>query len=156
MRFLFLMALVIATFATARAAEIEFLHVWPSWRDADAFDRISEYFGGRESTSRHVVLRTQTDARAGYYFLVRVKSAAPVEASVFELTVVRPDHPEPKVFRFPAPVPAKETVFQFGLTGRDWPSGDKANPVAWKLALLGAEGRVLAEQKSFLWEKPAK
>ena len=26
----------------------------------------------------------------------------------------------------------------------------------WKLALLAADGRVLAEHKSFLWEKPAK
>ena len=43
-----------------------------------------------------------------------------------------------------------------GVTGADWPGEKKAHPVAWKLALLAADGRVLAEQKSFLWEKPAK
>ena len=156
MRLLVLVALLLAPAAATHAADIEFLRVWPGWRDADAFDRISEYFGGRENTSRNLVLRTQPDARAGYYFLVRVKSAAALESPVFELSVIRPDHPEPKVFRFPAPVPAKETVFQFGLTGVDWPAGDKANPVAWKLTLVDAAGRVRAEQKSFLWEKPAK
>jgi hypothetical protein len=70
--------------------------------------------------------------------------------------VIRPDSPDPKTYTFAAAVPAKETVFQLGLTGADWPVGEKANPVAWRLALLGADDHVIAEHKSFLWEKPAK
>lgn len=138
------------------AAEVEFVRVWPAWRDAASFDRIREYFGGTESHGRETVLRTHAEARGGYYFLVRVKSAAALPAAKFELRVIRPDSPEPKKYEFAAALPAKEAVFQLGLTGADWPAGNKANPVAWKLALLGADGRVLAEQKSFLWEKPAK
>ncbi|MGH7944888.1 MAG: hypothetical protein ACREH8_23210 [Opitutaceae bacterium] len=138
------------------AADVEFLRVWPGWRGAEAFDRISEYFGGREHTGRQLILRTQPDVRAGYYFLVRVKSTTALERAKFELSVIRPDAPEPKIYRFEAAVPPKETVIQLGLTGSDWPGGDKANPVAWKLALVGADGRVFAEQKSFLWEKPAR
>jgi hypothetical protein len=42
-----------------------------------------------------------------------------------------------------------------GLTGADWPGGEQAHPVAWKLELVAADGRVLAAEKSFLWEKPA-
>jgi len=102
------------------------------------------------------VLRTQPDARAGYYFLVRLKSATAIDAAKFELSVIRPDTPEPKTYAFAAAVPAKETVFQLGLTGTDWPTGQNTNPVAWKLAVLSADGRVLVEQKSFLWEMPAK
>ena len=30
----------------------------------------------------------------------------------------------------------------------------KANPVAWKLDILGPDGHVLASEKSYLWEKP--
>ena len=45
---------------------------------------------------------------------------------------------------------------QLGLTGADWPGGPKASPAAWKISLLGSDGTVLAEHKSFLWEKPAK
>ncbi len=140
----------------ARAADVEFLRIWPGWRDAESFDRISEYFGRGENTGREVVLRTQNQTREGYYFLARVKSAAVLNGAKFELSVVRPDYPEPKTHTFTATVPAKETVFQLGVTGADWPTGPKTNPVAWKLSLMGADGRVLAEHKSFLWEKPAK
>ena len=149
-------AFLIASAVRCTAADVEFLRVWPSWRDADSFDRIAEYFGGRENFGRQVVLRTQQDTRAGYYFLVRVKNDSALASGRFEVTVIRPDNPEPKTFRFDAAVPAKETVFQFGLTGGDWPGGEDANPVAWKVALLAPDGRVLAEHKSFLWEKPAK
>ena len=64
--------------------------------------------------------------------------------------------PEPKTFAFPVTASAGDTVFDLGVTGADWPGGKKVNPVAWKLTLLAADGRALAEHKSFLWEKPAK
>jgi hypothetical protein len=156
MRSVFLLLLLALGAVTTRGADVEFLRVWPGWRDADAFDRISEYFGGRENTGRQTVLRTHPDARSGYYFLVRVKSASAVPDLKFALSVIRPDTPAPKTYEFKAVVPAKETVFQLGLTGPDWPAGDQANPVAWKLALVGPDGRVLTERKSFLWEKPSK
>ena len=156
MRIVSLVALLVTSTLATRAADVEFLRVWPAWRAAESFERISEYFGGRENTGRQTVLRTQADDRSGYYFLVRVKSASAVPAATFEVTVIRPDTPQPKTYRFATAVPAKETVFQLGLTGRDWPQGDKANPVALKLALLGADGQVLTERKSFLWEKPPK
>ncbi len=137
------------------------MRVWPQWRDAESFDRIGEYFGGQESSGKHVVQRTQADTRAGYYFLVRVATATSTTAAVlrgarFELHVIRPDTPEAKVFSFPVDVPASGAVFELGLTGSDWPGGKTAHPVAWKLALVAADGHVLAERKSFLWEKPSK
>ncbi len=141
---------------SSRAADMEFVHVWPGWRDAESFDRIGEYFGGQENGGRETVLRTQPAARAGYYFLVRVKTAAAQPAAKFELSVIRPDHPEAKTHSFPAALGAGEKVFQLGLTGADWPQGKEAHPVAWKIALLAADGRVLATHSSFLWEKPAR
>ena len=155
MRTLLFLALLVPSVVAIRAADVEFLRVWPGWRDAESFDRISEYFGGEENTGKHHVLRTQRDSRAGYYFLVRVKSAVALGGTHFELNVIRPDTPEPRTYRFPAAVPEKETVFQIGLTGNDWPGGEEAHPVAWKVTLLGADDRVLTEEKSFLWEKPA-
>jgi len=153
--FSFFLLLVCATLAAA--SEVEFVRVWPGWRDAESFERIGDYFGRVEKTRGEIALRTQTAVREGYYFLVRVKRGAPVPAnSRFELKVIRPDNPEAQTFTFAAPVEAKETVFQLGLTGTDWPGGKSANPVAWRLALVDASGRTLAEQKSFLWEKPAK
>lgn len=152
-----LLALGLAlTALPARAADLEIVRVWPGWRDAASFERIGEYFGGRENTGREVVLRTQPGERAGYYFLVRVKNAAALPNAKFELSVIRPEAPEPKTFSFPAALAAKETVFQLGLTGADWPQGRDAHPVAWKIAVKDSGDRVLAEHKSFLWEKPAK
>lgn len=156
MRLSLLLALLLALTAPVRSAEAEFLHVWPAWREAEAFDRISEYFGGGENQGNQRVLRTQPAAREGYYFLARIRSASAHPGVIFELSVIRPDSPEPKVFRLASELPAGDSVVQVGLTGPDWPGGARKNPTAWKLALLGAEGRVLAEQKSFLWEKPAK
>ena len=156
LRFLRVSLFILVLATAARAAEVEFLRVWPAWRAAEDFDRISEYFGGGENTGREIVLRTQAAERGGYYFLVRVKSAAALADAKFQLSVIRPDAPEPKTFTFPAALPAKEAVFQLGLTGADWPAGKKGNPVAWKVAVVAADGRTLAEQKSFLWEKPAK
>jgi hypothetical protein len=152
--------LALLLFATAlvstRAAEVEFVRVWPGWRDADSFRRISEYFDGKENTGSQVVLRTRADARAGYYFLTRLTNSDAAQAGAkFVLHIITPDAADPKVFTFPVTVPAGATVFQLGLTGPDWP-GEKVHPVAWKLELLAADSRVLAAQKSFLWEKPAK
>lgn len=145
---------LICLVAVSRAAEVEFVRVWPGWRDAESFERISEYFDGKENTGRQIVLRTQPGAREGFYFLVRTKTAAALNGAKFELNIIRPDAPEPKTFSFPAAVSTKETVFQLGLTGADWPGGKDAHPVAWRLALVNASGAVLAEHKSFTWEKP--
>lgn len=149
---------VVAAIAVVAApvAEAEFLRVWPGWRDAESFERISEYFGGGENNGRQIMLRTQTGSREGFYFLVRVKAAAAIPGARYEVSVIRPDAPEARVFSFATPIAVKESVFQLGITGRDWPGGKEAHPVAWKMALVARDGRVLAEQKSYLWEKPAK
>ena len=143
--------------ATTHADDATFVRLWPGWRETESFDRIGEFLGGPEATTgRRTLLRTQPTARAGYYFLLRVNSAAPLAGAKFELHVIRPDSPEPKIFTFPATGSAGDNVFDLGVTGTDWPGGKRANPVAWKLTLRAADGRVLTDHKSFLWEKPAK
>jgi hypothetical protein len=143
---------------TLPAAGVELIRVWPTWHNEEDFERISDYFGRspENGPGREIVLRTHPDSRAGYYFLVRLKNATESAAIKFELSVIRPDALRATVFTFPAALRARESVYQLGLTGADWPSGRKVHPVAWKLTVLAADGRVLAEQKSFLWEKPAK
>lgn len=140
----------------ASAAEIEFVRVWPAWRDATAFDSISEYFTGHEAHSRRVILRTNADERAGYYYLVRVANPGDAQSAVkFSLQVITPVSADPKTYSFPATLGSGQTVFELGLTGADWPDA-KIRPVAWKLELLANDGSVLAAAKSFLWEKPAR
>lgn len=138
----------------AHAAEAEFIRVWPAWRTAESFDRISEYFDGQENTGRHTVLRSRPEARAGYYFLIRAKAATATTGAKFVLQVITPDSPDPKTYTFPATIGTKETIFDLGLTGPDWPDR-KTQAVAWHLALVTADGRELASRQSFLWAKPA-
>jgi hypothetical protein len=150
-----ILALALLVTAPAFANDVSFVRVWPQWRNADAFDRIREYFGGEENDGREVVLRTHPDQRAGLYFLVRVNATEPISSAHFILDVVRPDSPDAKRYTFPVSLPAKSHVAELGLTAADWPGGRTAHPVAWKLSLVDQTGRVLASQQSFLWQDAA-
>ena len=150
----FVLLLVAAT-ALARA-DVEFVRVWPEWREAASFERISEYFDGKENSGSQVLLRTQPDSRAGYYFLARIKNNGAAEPGAkLVLTLVKPDSPKSRAYTFPLSLPAGQTVYNVGLTGDDW-VGPKVHPVAWKLEVFTTDGRLLGAQKSYLWEKPAK
>jgi hypothetical protein len=131
------------------------VRVWPRWRSADSFKRISEYFDGVENTSGQIIRRTHPEIRAGYYFLARVKHPAKSLAGAkFLLQIITPFAPEPKAYTFPVDAEPGEHVFELGLTGGDWTGGNGVHPVAWKLELRAADGRTLASAQSFLWAKP--
>lgn len=146
---------VLFALASGLAAEpISLVRVWPRWYDLDSFQRISEYFTGRQNPGDYTILRTQPEIRPGYYFLVRVKNKGQlVQGTKFVISVILPGHPDPRTYVFPADVPAKGKVYQLGLTGSDWP-GKKILPLAWKVDLVDASGREIATQQSFLWSKP--
>lgn len=127
-------------------------HILSGWRDSTSFKRISEYFTGRENTGGQVILRTDPARRAGYYFLVRTRQSAAVDAEV-RLTIFIPGRAEPRVLAFPVQLPARTAVINLGLTGADWPD-PKASPVAWHLEILDPAGKVLDAEKSYLWDTP--
>lgn len=135
--------------------EVEFVRVWPQWKDIDSFKRISEYFTNQEDPGSLVLRRSRPDRRPGYYFLVRVRHPkVSLMGAHFEVRVITPDSPDPKPpFVFPADTGPGEQVFDIGLTGDDWP-GPKVHPVAWRLDLVAADGHPLAWAQSFLWSKP--
>ncbi|HLP07837.1 MAG TPA: hypothetical protein VK178_06705 [Opitutaceae bacterium] len=129
---------------------VEIVRVWPTYRDADSFKRITEYVGGNENTGNEIVLRTQAEPRDGYYFLTRVKTDAAAPGASLVLEVVLPGNPAVHTYTFPADLPAGAKVFQLGVTGADWPS-QETRPAAWRLTARAADGTVLAERSSFLW-----
>lgn len=138
----------------AKEEDLTIVRVFTGWRDAASFKRISEYFDGKENTGGEAVLRTHPDQRGGYYFLVRTANPGAARSVKASLEVITAADAKPVSYTFPAELKAGATVFHLGLTGADWPDA-AANPVAWKLDLLDAEGAVLATEKSYLWEKPA-
>lgn len=156
MRFVLLCLLATLGVMAAPAAEVEFIRVWPGWREAQSFERIREFFSGHEYSGKQIILRSHPDERSGFYFLTRVQNSGPgVSAVKFSLQIIAANDPLPKTFSFPATLRPGTSVFNLGLTGPDW-TDRKTPPVAWKLELLGDDGHVLASEKSFLWELPAK
>lgn len=157
----FLLALVFLACAgcvsspPSSGSAVALTRVWPGWRDADSFTRISEYFTGQEATGREIVLRTHPADRAGYYFLLRLDHRGPALAGArVVIAVIAPDSPESRTYTFPLELRAGSSVYDLGITGADWPTA-KAPAVAWKVDLQDATGAVLASRQSFLWAKPA-
>jgi len=155
MRFrLVLFVLFFTSALAAVAGDFKIVRVWPGYRKADSFDRISEYFGGGENSARRTVLRTQSGDRAGYYFLVRlINPDATQPGCSWQLQVILPTSAQPRTYAFSTGITAGNNVFELGLTGADWPNA-KTEPVAWKLVLQSADKRELASQQSFLWDRP--
>jgi hypothetical protein len=135
------------------ADEIKIIRTFIGWREAASFKHISEYFDRQENTHGEVMMRSQPDQRGGYYFLLRLTNAGAPATVHCRIQLIMPSGPPTTEFTFTPELKSGATVLNLGLTGRDWP-GPKINPVAWKLTLTASDGRVLATDKSYLWEKP--
>lgn len=155
MRPLLLALVLIVSSAAALAADIKLVRVWPGYRNAESFMRISEYFTGKENSGRkQTLLRTQPEQRAGLYFLTRVANRGTLlEGAKLELHIITPRSPKEATFTFPTAIPRGEHVFQVGLTGSDWPEATE-HPVAWRMTVVGPDGQELSSEQSYLWSKP--
>ena len=137
----------------ARIGGLTITRVFTGWKEGPSFKRISEYFSGKENTSGTLVLRTHPDQRSGFYFLVRASNpGAPVTVKV-NVVLITPTDNKPKTYTFSTELRSGANVLNLGLTASDWPDA-KANPVAWKIDFVDASDRVLASEKSYLWEMP--
>ena len=121
--------------------------------DADA-TRASEAFGAKDADGSDVVFRTDSSARGGHYYYVKLEAAPPADAKLV-LQVVRRENAAPERYEFPARFrpgfPFGEYVI--GLTGKQ--AGDaKWRPIAWRISVVDATGKVLAAKHSFLWGTP--
>lgn len=145
-------ALALAAPVLAPAAEVKLVRVWPEYREPSRFVRIAEYFGGKEKAPE-LIVRSQPESRAGYYFLARFQSAEPLPGSMLALEYFLPGEELARVQFFPVDLPKGSRAVLAGLTGADWP-GAKVEPTAWRLRLLGPAGTEVAREQSFLWSLP--
>jgi hypothetical protein len=137
------------------SAGVSVVRVWPQYRAAASFERIGEFFTGKEQDAREPVLRSQPASRDGFYFLLRLSNTESSPQTLQpELRVILPDSPQVRTVIFPAVTlqPGKP-VIHVGLTGSDWPL-DLKHPVAWELRLLDTAGHPVAREASFLWSPP--
>jgi hypothetical protein len=152
LRALALLALLSASHLAASASEVNLVRVWPEYRAAESFTRIAEYFGGKEKTAE-LLVRSQPDNRAGYYFLARFETPVARAGSILAIEYILPGEELARLQFFPVDLPAGSRAVLAGLTGADWPAA-KTEPTAWRLRLLSADGSELARQQSFLWSLP--
>lgn len=140
----------------ATTDRITIVRVLHNWRDASSFKRIAEYFDGKEHSGGEAIARSHPEARAGYYFFVRMHNPGDVRPVLAKLQVISEKDAQPVGYDFKVELrPREDTVFHLGLTGPDWTSA-RYHPVAWKLVVTDLDGTPLATEASYLWEKPAK
>ena len=123
-------------------------------RSAADVARASDVLGAKEDHGADVVFRTDPAAREGHYFYVKLADAPPADARLV-LQVVRMENAVAERYEFPARFrpgfPFGEYVI--GLTGKQ--AGDaKWRPLAWRVTVVDAQGKVLAAKHSFLWGTP--
>lgn len=129
-------------------------YVHPLRRSEADVARASEAFYAKETHGQDVVFRTVEHERAGYYFYTKF-DLEPPEGARIVLEVVRTEAAPPERFVFATTLRPKFPVGEFviGLTGKD--AGDaRWVPIAWRVSLVDAQGKVLASTHSFLWGSP--
>ena len=135
-------------------ADVDLVRVWPSYRTAESFVGIGEYFGQPEATGGRIILRSEPEKREGFYWLIRLRSDVALDEAAVEVAVIRPGQTEPEVHQFTVALPADRSVVLLpGLTGADWPDAHD-RPLAWRIRVLDSSGRELAAEQSFLWSLP--
>lgn len=132
-------------------------HIDHRYIPAQDFVRISEYFTGKENSSGRLILRTDPADRAGYYFIISlawhpgVTLPAGTQADV---DYIRGDDPRPRHAHFVfTGNTGTFTEILLGLTGPDW-TDKNLKLTAYKVTLKDADGKLLADRQSFLWQLP--
>ena len=118
--------------------------------------RIGEFFTGREPVQGIIFLRSQKNERAGQYFIITLDKKARdlPPGTKIELRVVTTNSPEPRSYNLLlGQTDSKSRQIYAGLTGSDWPSQHE-QPLAWKISIIDATGKTIAESESFLWRYP--
>lgn len=131
-------------------------HVTTRHIPAGLFKRISEYFTGVENKGGKIIERSQPDDRGGYYLIVTLDLfSAPIpNNSVFVVEYIHSDDRRPQIRMFPMFDDCSSACEAFlGLTGEDWPSPERSM-VAWKITLLGSDGKTVLATQSYLWDIP--
>ena len=121
---------------------------------AQTFQRISEYFDGKENTCGRLILRTNPEQRTGYYFILSLVDSTEQlpSGSTFRLNYrvngVRDDF-NYTFYHSNSSIDSSEVWL--GLTGyANLAEGQSI--VAWQITVNDPDGAVLAKRQSFLWE----
>lgn len=116
--------------------------------------RASEAFQAKEQHGSDVVFRTEEASRPGYYFFLKLDLDPPADGRLI-LEVVRTENTRPERYDFALNLQPQGPLGEFliGLTGKQ--AGEsKWRPIAWRVSIVDAQGKILASRHSFLWGTP--
>ena len=140
-------------FSASVGKQKNYIQVGTSFREAQEFLRIPEFFTQQEYTGKRLILRSDKN-RSGLYFeffnTKEIGDSTP--SSAFILQVIDSSQLKPKKFVFDIPNNIKEkTEVILGLTGPEW-NTDETRLIAWKLSLVEPEQDPITLSQSALWE----
>tara|TARA_Y100000385_G_scaffold110191_1_gene114405 strand:- start:764 stop:1246 length:483 start_codon:yes stop_codon:yes gene_type:complete len=132
---------------------VEIEEIKPRYIETEQFKRISEYLTGKENIGDRVILRSQPEHRAGYYFILVLDKGVrrlPIGTVVVgEFYTPQALGKQTHEFTLPSQRASTDEIF-VGLTGEDWPKKDGV-PAAWRFTIKDANGAILGEKQSYLW-----
>ena len=121
---------------------------------AEKIRSISNHFGSSLSKQGfRSVVASQPDQPGGQYFILHLEDTAQGSPATARMTLYTTAAKEFSIHTWDLSGDDLKSWLYLGLTGSDWPEED-VRPLAWKVELLDADGAVLSEWKSFLWEMP--
>ena len=126
------------------------------YRSAADVHRVGQTFLGDQpgEDGADVLLLTDPASRVGYYFRIALDLDPPAGSKV-RLEVVETENQSPVVRDFDLPRNPGGLFGELviGLTGASARS-PSWHPVAWRVSILGPDGKSLAIRRSFLWGAP--
>jgi hypothetical protein len=132
---------------------VEIKEIKPRLIEDEDFKRISEYMTGKEYTGDRLILRSDKEARTGYYFTLvfdeKVRRLPAGTQIIGEFHTAKSLDAQAHTFTVPSKRPKTKEIM-VGLTGKDWPEGS-VTPAAWRFTIKDANGKVLATEQSYLW-----
>ncbi|MGJ8639291.1 MAG: hypothetical protein ACSHYA_07840 [Opitutaceae bacterium] len=140
---------------SASITSVEIEEIKPRLIEDEEFKRIDEYLTGKEQTGNRLIIRTDSDVRTGYYFVLvldeKVRRLPAGTQVIGEFHTAKSVEVQEHVFTLPSKRPKTKEIF-VGLTGEDWPKGS-ITPAAWRFTIKDANGAVLATKHNYLWSK---
>lgn len=151
-RFKLTAVLLFLPFIKSMAVSIE--SAYTRYYEAGEIRPIRQYFGASLiGQGFRTVIASQPDKPNGQYFIAKLDDVDAGSATSVKMTIFPSVGKDPWKFTLDISGKSLRKWLYLGLTGSDWPDPE-IQPMAWKIELLGPDGSLLAEWKSFLWEMP--
>ncbi len=132
-------------------------HVEIVSRGVNDFKKIQDFFKSKDPNLHWLILRTDPETPAGIYFETSLNHTAKnfPAGSTLRLSYITKQAPtELKTYTFIIPL-EKQWRLLIGLTDTARAVSAPYDIFAWCITVMDAEGTLLADKKSFLWEKPS-